>query len=93
MLGGALIGLGLGSLLTSNDGNADPASQNAANQSSGMQGSGTEASGTAQESAVQPAEPPLKLGVGGVLLLGILALLVYFLVRRARARASRRHSP
>ncbi|HYD97283.1 MAG TPA: hypothetical protein VEC01_18305 [Noviherbaspirillum sp.] len=80
ILGGALIGLGLGSLL---GGDRDA---NAANQSEGSSGAGTgnAASGTGDEQA-QPAQAQ-RSGFGSFWLWGILAAVVIYLVRRARNR-------
>jgi hypothetical protein len=99
MLGGALVGLGLGSLLSSGNSNANPANpanQNPANpdaaaQSSGASGDGSTVSSGAGETAVAPAaEQPQESRFGSVLLLGGVSLAVIFLIRRLRARANQR---
>jgi hypothetical protein len=96
MLGGALVGLGLGSLLSSGNSNANPANQNPANpdaatQSSGASGDGSTVSSGAGETAVAPAaEQPQESRLGSVLLLGGVALAVILLIRRLRARANQR---
>lgn len=94
MLGGALLGLGLGSLMSSGNRNVEAANQNPAAQSSGANGDGTTAAGAeaTQPNATMPAEQPQENRLGSVLLLGAIALAVYFLIRRVRARASR-HRP
>jgi hypothetical protein len=96
MLGGALVGLGLGSLLSSGNSNANPANQNPANpdaasQSSGASGDGSTVSSGAGETAVAPAaEQPQESRLGSVILLGGVALAVILLIRRLRARANQR---
>ena len=86
MLGGALIGLGLGSIL-SPDRQATAPDQNAGNQSSGADaGSGASASGTDAASTREP-----EISLASIILWGVLALLVVWLIRRARARAAGRH--
>lgn len=76
-----MLGLGLGSLLGDRD--RDP---NTVNQSEGNSGTGEAASGAGDtEAAQQPAER----GFGSAWWLGILGLVVFFLVRRARRRARR----
>jgi hypothetical protein len=92
MLGGALLGLGLGSLLGNRDRDRDP---NNVNQTEGDSGtnngtsSGSSAAGVdeTQAGAAQPAEQVPQNRFGSLLLLGALALAVYFLIRRARLRA------
>ena len=84
-LGGALLGLGLGSLMGHRD--RDP---NTTNQTEGGSGDNASGNGDAQtdtrtDSAQQP-EPVRQNRFGSVLLLGILALVVAFFVRRALAR-------
>jgi hypothetical protein len=76
-LGGALVGLGLGSLLGHR--NADP---NAVNQTEGS--SGTSADDT--QGGVQPAQQEERGGFGSLGLLALVAAVVYFLVRRVRRR-------
>ena len=80
--GGALLGLGLGSLLGDRD-----RDQDAVNQSVGDSGTGATASGTGEdEAAGQNRE-----GRGGALWgIGILALVAVYLLRRVRGRG-RRH--
>jgi hypothetical protein len=97
MLGGVLVGLGLGSLMSSGDRNAQAANQNNANENaenrtSGGSADGTTASGADQSQAnlAQSVEQPQQSRLGSGLLLGIFALAAFFLVRRARARASGR---
>lgn len=92
MLGGALLGLGLGSLISSGNRNDNASEQNAASQSAGTNADGSTAAGagTPPASTVAPAEPAQQNRLGSVFLLGIIALLVFFLVRRARTRAQQR---
>ena len=78
-LGGALIGLGLGSMLGDRD-------TDSANRSEGDSGTGTSAAGTGE---AQPEQAPQR-GIGSWLGWGILAALVIYLVRRVRRR-TRRH--
>lgn len=80
---GALIGMGLGSLISSNNQNQDPA-----NQSSGSSGNWDDASGNAspQENAAQQTSQQEGNPFGVLLLLGIAALVVRSMVRRIRAR-------
>ncbi|HYD63225.1 MAG TPA: hypothetical protein VEC35_22915 [Noviherbaspirillum sp.] len=81
-LGGALLGLGLGSLLGDRD-----RDQDAVNQSVGESGTGAAASGAGEDEAVGQN----REGRGGALWgLGILALVAIYLLRRARGRG-RRH--
>lgn len=78
---GALIGMGLGSLISSNN-------QNPANQSSGSSGDWNDASGNDGQQANATQQPQRQEGnpFGVLLLLGIGALGVRYLVRRNRAR-------
>ncbi|WP_192805234.1 hypothetical protein [Noviherbaspirillum aerium] len=100
MLGGALLGLGLGSLM-SRDGNAaDQANQaNQANQQAGSSGSGESGSGASGTSgasgdyadaparqAPQEAKPQTAGIFGTMLPLALLAFVIYFAVRRMRRR-------
>ena len=78
-LGGALLGLGLGSLLGDRD-------TDAVNRSEGASGTGTTASGTGENETAQAGQVERE-GIGMGWWLGILALVVFFLVRRARRRA------
>ncbi|MEN3362928.1 MAG: hypothetical protein V7606_202 [Burkholderiales bacterium] len=78
MLTGALVGLGLGSLI-SHAGDRDKNNVNNADGASGTDGTGAAASG---ENATQAQES----SYGSYLLLGLLAFVVFFLVRRARRR-------
>ena len=104
MLGGALVGLGLGSLLSSHDRNTNTPSNNevnnttartdgtvdpnAPNQISGADGSGTTAGGAGQ--AVQPAPAASQIGTGSIWLWGVIALAAFLLFRRMRARSAQR---
>ncbi|GIZ51488.1 hypothetical protein [Noviherbaspirillum aridicola] len=87
MLGGALLGLGLGSLMSSNDRQPDTAAQ-----SEGGSGSetGSGASGTSEAEAAiearQASEPVPQNKLGPVLLLTVLAAIVFLAARRFRAR-------
>jgi hypothetical protein len=86
MLGGALLGLGLGSMMSSDERDADTA----VNQSEGGSGSGSSASGPGEsqpQAAQNESVPQNKLGPA--LLLAIFALAVVFIVRRACARRDR----
>lgn len=80
---GALIGMGLGSLISSTNQNQDPASQ-----SSGSSGDWEGASGDDGRQANATQQTPQQEGnpFGIFLLLGIAALAVRHLVRRRRAR-------
>ena len=78
VLGGALLGLGLGSLLGDRD-----RDQEAVDRSVGDSGTGSSASGAGDDEAVQ--EPVFGSALG----LGIFALVVIYLVQRARRRARR----
>jgi hypothetical protein len=84
MLGGALLGLGLGSLM-SGDRHTNATDQNAANQTSGGNGEAAGATGTG-DTQPSSAQQPQGNGLGRGLLIGIFALVVFFFVRRARAR-------
>ncbi|NEX62946.1 hypothetical protein [Noviherbaspirillum galbum] len=91
MLGGALVGLGLGSLLGSQ--HRDPAQQPPV-QSEG--GNGDQDAGSASGDWTQPgaqnqvAQQEQQQGrFGTALLLGLAALVIYFLVRRGRRRQGR----
>lgn len=96
MLGGALLGLGLGSLM-SRDGNAAN-QQNPQNQQSDSSGSGSRsgdaASGASGDYANAPATAPAATAanqqtagtLGSLLPIGVLALIIYFAVRRMRRR-------
>lgn len=89
MLGGALLGLGLGSLM-SRDGNA----QNQPNQQPGSSGgtsgeSAGGASGDYDNGSAEQADAANTQTAGGLrsfLLIGLLALVLYFTVRRMRRR-------
>lgn len=84
-LGGALLGLGLGSLL----GDRDP---DTVNRSEGNSGTGDAASGagTNNADAAQVAGQEQEGRSGAAWWLGILALAVFFLVRRIRRRGQGR---
>lgn len=82
-LGGALLGLGLGSLLGDRD-------NDTVNRSEGGSDTGTAASGAGGNEEVQATGQGEQRGFGSAWWLGILALVVFFLVRRARRR-TRRH--
>jgi hypothetical protein len=84
-LGGALLGLGLGSLLGDRDRDTD-----AVNQAEGNSGTGSAASGAGEEQAAQAPGQAQERGFGGMWWLGILALAALYLVRRARRRGHRR---
>lgn len=85
MLGGALLGLGLGSLMSSDDRQPDTAAQ-----SEGASGSeaGSGASGTSEAAvaAQQAREPVPQNKLGPALLLAVLAVIVFLAVRRTRVR-------
>lgn len=82
LLGGALIGLGLGSLLGSRD--RDP---NTMNQTEGSSANaGETASGAGDTSANAEQVPTEGNGINPAWWLGILALVVFFLVRRGRRK-------
>jgi hypothetical protein len=79
---GALIGMGLGSLISSNNQN-----QNPANQSSGSSGDWDNASGNDGQQANATQQTQHEGNPFGVLLLlGIAALAVRYMVRRNRAK-------
>lgn len=83
MLGGALIGLGLGSLIGAGDRNPNTVEQSEGGN--GAAGSSASGAGETQANAAQARENR----VGPLLLFGILALAVFFLARRSRRRAHR----
>lgn len=93
MLGGALLGLGLGSLMSHGDRNANTANQNGMNQNGENQTSGASdngatasgAEGTQVNSVQQPDQAPQNR-IGTFLLWGLLAIAALFLFRRSRAR-------
>lgn len=80
MLGGALVGLGLGSLLSNS-------SERAATDASGT--SGTNDTTNAGTDATQDVAQEQGGGIGSLLGIGLLAVAVLWLVRRARRRKSR----
>lgn len=84
LLGGALLGLGLGSLLGDRDRDNDTV-----NRSEGGSDTGTAASGAGGSEETQAAGQGEQRGFGSAWWLGILALVVFFLVRRARRRTRR----
>ncbi|HYC42731.1 MAG TPA: hypothetical protein VEB70_07065 [Noviherbaspirillum sp.] len=84
LLGGALLGLGLGSLLGDRDRGDDTV-----NRSEGGSDTGTSASGTGGSEEIKAAGQEEQRGYGSAWWLGILALAVFFLVRRVRR--ARRH--
>ncbi len=96
MLGGALLGLGLGSLLSSGERNNNLPNQNANNRGNGQTGgsgsvtNGTDASGNPMAADATTAQQPAASGFGSVLLWGLLGLAAFFLMRRMRARAAQR---
>ena len=100
MVGGALLGLGLGSLLSSGQHNNNVPNPNMNNQGnrdttgSGGVVNGTDASGNPGIADATTAAPttqaPTGGGFGSVLLWGILGLAAFFLLRRMRARAAQR---
>jgi high-affinity Fe2+/Pb2+ permease len=92
MLGGALIGLGLGSLISR--GNSDNAvNQNENSSGSGASGtSGTSestggASGNYEDEQVLQEPEPKSNPLGALLLFGLLSTVVFYVVRRARRRS------
>ena len=93
MLGGALLGLGLGSLLSSGDRNNNLPNQNT-NNGGNRDASGTtngmDASGNPKAAGTTTAQQPASSGFGSLLLWGILGLAAFFLVRRLRTRATQR---
>jgi hypothetical protein len=97
MLGGVLLGLGLGSIMSSGDRNAQVANQNnmpgnAENRTAGASGEGATVSAAddTQANVAQPVEQAPQNRFGSILLLGIFAFGAFYLFRRARARALRR---
>lgn len=95
MLGGALLGLGLGSLLSSGDRNNNLPNQNnqgnrEATGTTGGLTNGTDGAGNPTVANSTAAQQPASSGFGSLLLWGILALAAFFLVRRMRARAAQR---
>ena len=100
MIGGALAGLGLGSMLSSHggntnnlpsnrgDGSIDPQAPGQTGASNGANGSGTTASGSGQ--AVAPEAQQSRAGFGSLLMWGLLALAGFVLFRRLRASSARR---
>ncbi|MEN3296514.1 MAG: hypothetical protein V7642_5767 [Burkholderiales bacterium] len=85
MLTGALVGLGLGSLISHAGGRDenDPNKVNNAEGASATKGTNADAS---TANATQDVEQAQGSPYGPILLLGILAFAVYFLMRRARRR-------
>ena len=97
MLGGALLGLGLGSLLSSGDRNNNLPKESTNNQGNRDANgtatgptSGTDASGNPKGASATIAQQPASSGFGSLLMWGILGLAAFFLVRRVRARAAQR---
>jgi hypothetical protein len=106
MLGGALVGLGLGSLLSSHDrnvnnpgnGNAGTGGTSGTNADGSLdpnapnQMSGTNENGATASGNGQATQPAEqpRSGFGSILLWGLLALVAFMLFRRARTRAARR---
>lgn len=97
MFGGALLGLGLGSLLSSNDrnnaanqsnANRNPSDPNPMDPSSGASTAGTSAAGNGDtgQTAALPAEQSHRGPFGSFLWFGLLALGAYFLLRKLRRR-------
>jgi hypothetical protein len=94
MLGGALIGLGLGSLIGANQ-HRDPAQQppvqsEGGNGDEAATGNSSSAAGNgdptqAGSAQMAPAEQP-KSRFGSVLLVGLAGLAIYFMMRRRRNR-------
>lgn len=86
MLGGALIGLGLGSLISrGNDGNS--ANQNESSGTSGAGGENERAGGASADDGNQQGTLAPEAGshpLGSLLLLGLLAMGVFFVARRMR---------
>lgn len=89
MVGGALLGMGLGSLLSSGDRNTNMPNQNGTNQgnrdTSASSGNPTVID---QTTNTLPAQKPASSGFGSILLWALLGLAAFFLVRRMRARAA-----
>lgn len=85
MLTGALVGLGLGSLMSHAGARDENNPNNMNNAEGGSATSGTNADAS-QASATQDVEQAQGSPYGSFLLLGILAFAVYFLMRRARRR-------
>lgn len=89
MLGGALIGLGLGSLIS---GDRDPDTAAQSEGGNGTAGESASGSGDTQDNALQAVDQAQGNSLGSIVLLGILALVVFFLVRRARRRTTGKFS-
>lgn len=85
MLGGALLGLGLGSLMSSGDRPSDPAAQSEGGSGS-ESGSSAAGGGEAAIQAQQAREPVPQNKLGPVLLLAVLAAIVFLAARRFRLR-------
>ena len=98
MLGGALVGMGLGSLLSSGQRNANPAPQDRPNQgavdpatgnrTSGAASNGTDGtgSGDSRPGATAQQKQPQESRFGFLLWPGLFALGTYLLIRRMRRR-------
>jgi hypothetical protein len=88
MIGGALLGMGVGSMM-SRDRPADPAQAVAPSSDPGAQGTATAPPANQDQlAATQQAAPESRTGapMGGILLLGLIGLAVWFMRRRAKAR-------
>jgi hypothetical protein len=85
MLTGALVGLGLGSLMSHAGARDENNPNNVNNAEGGSATNGTDA-GTSAANAKQGVEQARGSPYGSILLLGILAFAVYFLLRRVRRR-------
>ena len=98
MVGGALLGLGLGSLLSSGSRNNNAPNQEMNNPANRDLGNSTGNSANGTDSAGNPnvapdtaaAQQSTGSGLGSLLLWGILGLAAFFLIRRMRTRAAQR---
>lgn len=85
MLGGALLGLGLGSLMSQDDRQANTTAQSEGGTGSEA-GNGASGAGEAAIEAQQAREPVPQNKLGPVLLLAVLAMIVFLAARRLRTR-------
>jgi len=89
MLGGALIGLGLGSLISRGNGdNVANRTESGGSGDSGAEGESSGASGDDDRGQASSAAEVSSSPLSSVLFLGLFALLVYFVVRRIRRRSN-----
>jgi hypothetical protein len=88
MLGGALIGLGLGSLIGANSrdqAQQPPVQSEGGNGDEAAAGTTTDPAKAGTGSQLAPAGQPQNR-FGSILLIGLLALVIYFVVRRSRRK-------